>query len=115
MSLTTLNVDMEALRAELRKKEHDLSLAARYGESLLEDNAQIKKELESIQQEYTNAKEVSTQSHLGYIDDNTTGVCCRYYIKSLLSTIACFAVLHGYITSIKPYPRIRTVLYTPII
>ena len=59
MSVSTFNVDVEALRAELRKKEHDLLLAARYGKSLLEENERIKKELEDEREEHANAMEVS--------------------------------------------------------
>ena len=59
MSLSTFNADVEALRAELRKKEHDLLLAARYGKSLLEENERIKQNLENMREEHDNAMEVS--------------------------------------------------------
>ena len=59
MSLSTFNADVEALRAELRKKEHDLLLAARYGKSLLEENERIKQDLENMREEHDNAMEVS--------------------------------------------------------
>lgn len=60
MSLTTLNADEEALRAELCKKEHDLLLAARYGKTLLEENELLKKDLENARQEQANVIEVSS-------------------------------------------------------
>lgn len=60
MSITTFNVDEEALCAELRKKEYDLLLAARYGKTLLEENDLLKKDLENARQEHTNVIEVST-------------------------------------------------------
>ena len=53
------NPDVEALRTELRKKEHDLLLAARYGKGLLEENERIKADLEHSRQEHANAMEVS--------------------------------------------------------
>lgn len=59
MSSSTFNADEEALRAELRKKERDLLLAARYGKGLLEENERIKKDLENVRQEHANAMEVS--------------------------------------------------------
>lgn len=59
MSLTTVNEDVEALRAELREKERDLLLAARYGKSLLEENDLLKEELENARQEHANITEVS--------------------------------------------------------
>ena len=59
MSLTTFNADEEVLRAELRQKEHDLLLAARYGKTLLEENDLLKKELENARQEHANVIEVS--------------------------------------------------------
>lgn len=58
-SSTTFNADLEALRAELRKKDRDLLLAARYGKGLLEENERIKKDLENARQEHANAMEVS--------------------------------------------------------
>ena len=60
MSLTTLNADEEVLRAELRKKEHDLLLAARYGKTLLEENDLLRKDLENARQEQANVIEVSS-------------------------------------------------------
>lgn len=59
MSSSTFNADEEALRAELRKKERDLLLAARYGKGLLEENERIKKDLENARQEHADAMEVS--------------------------------------------------------
>lgn len=60
MSSSTFNADLEALRAELLKKEHDLLLAARYGKGLLEENERIKRDLENARQEHANDMEVST-------------------------------------------------------
>lgn len=60
MSKTDFNADIEALRAELRKKGHDLLLAARYGKGLLEENSQYQKDLESAKQECATLKEVGS-------------------------------------------------------
>jgi hypothetical protein len=56
----SFNADEEALRADLRKKERDLLLAARYGKGLLEENERIKRDLENARQEHANAMEVSS-------------------------------------------------------
>ena len=56
---TSASADEEELRAELRKKERDLLLAARYGKGLLEENERIKRDLENTRQEHANAMEVS--------------------------------------------------------
>ena len=53
------DADAEALRAELRRKEDDLLLAARYGKNLLEENEQLKKDRETNRQERANLSEVS--------------------------------------------------------
>ena len=53
------DADAEALRAELRSKEDDLLLAARYGKNLLEENEQLKKDRETNRQERANLSEVS--------------------------------------------------------
>ena len=55
---TDFNADIEALRAELRKKGHDLLLAARYGKGLLEENSRYQKDMESAQQKCDTLKEV---------------------------------------------------------
>ena len=59
MMSTSASADEEELRAELRKKERDLLLAARYGKGLLEENERIKRDLENARQEHANAMEVS--------------------------------------------------------
>ena len=59
MSFASFNADAEALRAELRKKERDLLLAARYGKTLLEENEQLKKDLETARKEHASINEVS--------------------------------------------------------
>ena len=58
MSSTDFNSDVEALRAELRKKEHDLLLAARYGKSLLEENEQLKRDLDHARHQHASVNEV---------------------------------------------------------
>ena len=75
---TSASADEEALRAELRKKERDLLLAARYGKGLLEENERIKRDLENAKQELANAMEVSG------VDITISAVHGKYYTCSYL-------------------------------
>ena len=59
MYRTESDSDVHTLRAELRKKEHDVILAARFGKELLEENVQLKEELQSLRKECTTLEEVS--------------------------------------------------------
>lgn len=54
--------DLDSLRIELRKKDNDLLLAARFGESLLEENDQLKNQLKLLRDEHSNLQEVSRTS-----------------------------------------------------
>jgi len=54
--------DLDSLRIELRKKDNDLLLAARFGESLLEENDQLKNQLKLFRDEHSNLQEVSWTS-----------------------------------------------------
>lgn len=56
------DLDLDSLRIELRKKDNDLLLAARCGESLLEENDQLKSQLKLLRDEYSNLQEVSWTS-----------------------------------------------------
>lgn len=51
--------DVDSLRVELRRKEHDLMLAARFGKNLLEENTQIKNQLHLLREEQAKLQEVS--------------------------------------------------------
>ncbi|XP_013773506.1 trafficking kinesin-binding protein 1-like isoform X2 [Limulus polyphemus] len=53
--------DIEAVRALLEEKEKDLELAARIGQSLLEENKQLTQKNEILEQELANANETITQ------------------------------------------------------
>lgn len=54
--------DIDAVTRLLEEKEHDLELAARIGQSLLEQNKDLKQRNELLEQEYSNANE--TVEHL---------------------------------------------------
>jgi len=56
------DLDLDSLRIELRKKDNDLLLAARFGESLLEENDQLKNQLKILRDEHSNLQEVSWTS-----------------------------------------------------
>lgn len=56
------DLDLDSLRIELRKKDNDLLLAARFGESLLEENDQLKNQLKVLRDEHSNLQEVSWTS-----------------------------------------------------
>lgn len=51
--------DVDSLRVELRRKEHDLMLAARFGKNLLEENTQLKNQLHLLREEHAKLQEVS--------------------------------------------------------
>ena len=63
--------DLDSLRVELRKKEHDLLLAARFGKGLLEENDQLKNQLKLLRDEYSNLKEVSKDVVVGYYTNDS--------------------------------------------
>lgn len=63
--------DLDSLRVELRKKEHDLLLAARFGKGLLEENDQLKNQLKLLRDEYSNQKEVSKDVVVGYYTNDS--------------------------------------------
>ena len=50
--------DVDSLRVELRRKEHDLVMAARFGKNLLEENTQVKNQLLLLREEQAKLQEV---------------------------------------------------------
>lgn len=47
----TASLDINLLQSELRKKEDDLLQAAHYGKSLLDENASVKAEVQTLTEE----------------------------------------------------------------
>ena len=50
--------DVDSLRVELRRKEHDLVMAARFGKNLLEENTQVKNQMHLLREEQAKLQEV---------------------------------------------------------